>query len=68
MDESWSVSVEDESLSKAEIRQSVSGAYVLYMHFYKTGDNTVILTDPQGKEYPLIITMDQEKHSQVETP
>ena len=46
MDESWSVSVEDESLSKAEIRQSVSGAYVLYMHFNKTGDNTVTLTDP----------------------
>ena len=66
--ESWTVSVENEKISTGEIRTNVVGKTELFMHFYKPGSNTVTLTDAEGKEYPLIITMDEETHIYVDDP
>ena len=66
LDESWSVSVENEKISAGEIRTNVLGKSELFMHFYKPGSNTVVLTDAEGRTYPLIITMDEETNIYVE--
>lgn len=55
IDGTWSVSVEDESISTAEITQDASGEYHLVMDFDKTGPNVVILEDGQGEQYRLQI-------------
>ena len=66
LDESWSVSVENEKISAGEIRTNVLGKNELFMHFYKPGSNTVVLTDAEGRTYPFIITMDEETNIYVE--
>ena len=66
LDENWTVTVADESISTGEINQNVTGKWQLFMHYYKAGENTVTLTDGNGKQYQLLITMDEETHISVE--
>lgn len=68
LDESWSVRVTDESVSSAGIEQGYGGGYRLMMHFYLTGDNTVTLTDGTGREYRLIVTLEEDNHIRVAYP
>ena len=68
LDESWSVSVEDPSLSTGEIRERPGGGYELFMHYYKPGENIVTLTDGEGNEYQLRITLDEENNVDVIEP
>lgn len=66
--ESRSVAVTDESVSTGEIRQNAFGTYQLIMHYYKTGKNTVILTDGDGRGHRLVISLDEDNRIASEEP
>ena len=56
----WSVSVEDEHISDAEIETAADDSAVLEMTIYEKGDNKVTLTDEDGNEHTFTVSYDEE--------
>ena len=59
---SWSVSVDDESISSARIGKHFENAEKeqLLMEFYEYGENKVTLTDEKGKEHHITVNYDKD--------
>ena len=58
-DVSFTVRVEDASISTAEISRAPDGPWVLQMLIREPGANTVILTDEDGIESVIVVTCDE---------
>ncbi len=61
VDSSWTVSVENEKISTAEIVDMGDGEYFLRVRLLEPDPNVVILKDGDGKEYRLIISYNQNE-------
>lgn len=61
-DDTWTVRTEDETISTAEIEEITvkkKQKYMLDMTVYRAEPNGVILTDPEGNEYRIVIEYDE---------
>lgn len=65
VESSWTVRVEDENISTAELLNEDEGYYYLRMLLKSEKPNTVIFTDPEGKEYRIVVFNDNEYGAQV---
>ena len=64
-DASFTVRVEDETISAAKVNHLSDGSWVLQMMIYEPGSNTVTLTDENGDEYKIIVTCDADGRTEM---
>lgn len=60
LDSYWTVTVSDEKISTAYLKDDTYGRTTLIMHYFYPGSNTVILKDGAGNEHSLIISCDKD--------
>lgn len=65
LDDSWSVTAEDERISKAMLLD-LGDETVLEMIFYEDKPNKVTLTDGEGNEYVITVTISKDQEVTVE--
>ena len=66
IDSSWTVSVSDERLSTAELRDIGDGEYVLWIQMFEPERNTLVLRDGEGNEYPLVLFYEENYGLRIE--
>ena len=64
-DVSFTVRVEDASISTAEISRAPDGPWVLRMMIREPGENAVILTDGDGNEYFIVVACDEDGRTEM---
>ena len=64
-DVSFTVRVEDTSISTAEISRAPDGPWVLRMMIREPGENAVILTDGDGNEYFIVVACDEDGRAEM---
>lgn len=64
-DVSFTVRVEQEEVSTAEIKRAPDGPWVLHMSIREPGENAVILTDPDGNEHFIVVSCDADGRAEL---
>ena len=62
LDDSWTVSIDDESFGTAELATRGDGSHFVVVHYQKTGSGILTLTDGKGNTHRIKLILDDEKN------